>query len=119
MKGIFYTAVNCIKTIFDPPGHSRIGRHYFHTWCPFVRPSVFTKLRTRYNANVEVRKTKLALQPWTPWVKIIIIFWLWGLVGHSEVSRLVDLFYQPYCAAGGRIVNAVVHYRCFKISMVS
>ena len=25
---------------FDPPGHGRIGGHYFHTWCPYVRPSV-------------------------------------------------------------------------------
>ena len=22
----------------DPPGHGRIGGHYFHTWCPYVRP---------------------------------------------------------------------------------
>ena len=22
---------------FDPPGHSRIGGHYFHTWCLSVR----------------------------------------------------------------------------------
>ena len=24
--------------IFDPPGHGRIGGHYFHTWYPSVRP---------------------------------------------------------------------------------
>ena len=23
----------------DPPGQGRLGGHYFHTWCPSVRPS--------------------------------------------------------------------------------
>ena len=26
--------------IIDPPGHGRIGDHYFHVCCPSVRPSV-------------------------------------------------------------------------------
>ena len=30
-----------MKGIVDPPG--RIGGHYFHTWCPSVRPSVLTE----------------------------------------------------------------------------
>ena len=25
------------SSLLDPPGHGRIGGHYFHTWCPSVR----------------------------------------------------------------------------------
>ena len=39
-------------SLFDPPGHGRIGGLYFHTWCPYVRTSVTkTKKETRYNAK--------------------------------------------------------------------
>ena len=24
--------------VFDPPGHDRIGGHYFHQWCPLGQP---------------------------------------------------------------------------------
>ena len=27
------------QNFFDPPGHGRIGGHYFHAGCPYVRPS--------------------------------------------------------------------------------
>ena len=34
-------------------GHGRIGGHYFHTRCPYVRPS-----KTRYNANIGCLENK-------------------------------------------------------------
>ena len=37
--------------IIDPPGHSRLGAHYFQTWCPSVRPSQ----KQRYNGNVKTK----------------------------------------------------------------
>ena len=39
----------------------------FHTWCPSVRKST---------ANMDVRKTKYALQ-WAPCVKKMTTYWLW------------------------------------------
>ena len=55
------------KWSIDPPGHSRIGGHYFHAGCPSVRPSQKQK---RYNANNGTRKTKYALRR-TPCMKIM------------------------------------------------
>ena len=37
---LLQTRLIFIDCCIDPPGHGRIGGHYFHTWCPYVRPSV-------------------------------------------------------------------------------
>ena len=34
----FIDHVRYVALLFDPPGHDRIGSHYFHTWCPSGRP---------------------------------------------------------------------------------
>ena len=49
-------AVHFKSLDIDPPGHSRIGGHYFHMWCPYVSMSVrlsVRKTKTHYNANVK------------------------------------------------------------------
>ena len=46
--------------IFDPPGHSRIGGHYFHAWCPYVR---YKKTKTRCIAHVGARENKIRATP--------------------------------------------------------
>ena len=63
--------ISLFSISIDPPGHSRIGGHYFHTGCTSVRPPV-TKIKTRYNANIEPQKTKQR----TPCEKIMITYWL-------------------------------------------
>ena len=40
---VFEFCKQCNITVIDPPGHGRIGGHYFHTWCPYVRTSVRPK----------------------------------------------------------------------------
>ena len=31
------TISDVLLSFIDPPGHGRIGGHYYHTWCPSVR----------------------------------------------------------------------------------
>ena len=52
--------------LFDPSGLGRIGGHYFHAWCPYVR--TYEKTKLRYNPNVAARKTIYALRR-TPCMK--------------------------------------------------
>ena len=58
--------------ITDSPGHGRIGGHYFHAWCPYVRPKqkrtatqtlVPGQQNTRYDGH--------------QFLKIMIIYLLW------------------------------------------
>ena len=48
-----------------------IGVHYFHAWCPYVRPK--NKKHTDANSNVGTQKTKYV---YDGCVKIMTIFWL-------------------------------------------
>ena len=75
---------NCIKTI-DPPGHGRIGGHYFHTWCPYVRTSVRHKNENALQRpENKIRATKKTMRENNDLGC--------SLLGHSEVSRLVMIF---------------------------
>ena len=71
----------------DPPGHGRIDGHYFHAGCPTQ------KTKTRYNANVGAQKTNTdTMHENNDHLSGS------GLVGHSEISRLVfhlQLFLAP------------------------
>ena len=31
--------IGYLNCFIDSPGHGRIGGHYFHKWCPYVRTS--------------------------------------------------------------------------------
>ena len=42
--------LNILTLYIDPPGP--MSGHYFHTWCPSVRPSV-RKTNTRYGAKIK------------------------------------------------------------------
>ena len=52
------------------PGHGRIDGHYFHTWCPYVRPSVTKtktsqdKIRATTGAMLENNEKLLAVAWW-------------------------------------------------------
>ena len=76
--------------IFDPPGPvGRIGGHYFHTWCPSVRPSARpSQKQTCSNVNIGARKIKYSLQR-TPCVKITTTKIGRGMVGHLKFAKLV------------------------------
>ena len=52
-----YKNLNAAIPVVDAPGHGRIGGHYFHTWCPYVRTSVRPYVRTSVRP-----KNKNALQ---------------------------------------------------------
>ena len=41
-------------SIIDPPVQGRIGGHYFHAWCPYVRLS--QRQKTLYGANAKVTR---------------------------------------------------------------
>ena len=73
------------KAAIDPPGHSRIGGHYFHAWCPSVCPSV----------HLSAAKTKTPCDGhhvWKWWPPIGC-----GLVDHLEFARLVSFFFFHIC----------------------
>ena len=51
------------------PRHGRIGGHYFHPWCPYVRRK--NKKITCYNAKIKARKTKC-----TRYMNLMTTYWL-------------------------------------------
>ena len=63
--------LQCLESefLFDPPGHGRIGGHYFHKGSPYVRHKNKNAL---YNANIEACTT---IQR-TPCLKIMTTYWL-------------------------------------------
>ena len=54
------------KVVVDPPGHNRgrIGGHYFHTWCPSVRPSIQKTKRAATKTMREKNDHLLAVALW-------------------------------------------------------
>ena len=59
-----------ITRVIDPPGHGRIGGHYFHTWCPSEKQKRATTLTPRPVNRIR-SATKTCL-------KIMGIYWLWS-----------------------------------------
>ena len=48
---LFYSLTKLfLAVLIDPPGHCRIGGHYFHAWHPSVTKEVW-KQNTRYNGR--------------------------------------------------------------------
>ena len=92
-------------SIIDPPGHGRIGGHYFRAWCPYVRTSI-TKTKMPCNANVDARKTKYSLQL-TPCVNIMTTYWLWPdgscYIRRNNFCPFRESSFCPTC----------FHYSCF------
>ena len=63
--GDHWRLLSCYSLLFtiDPPGHSRIGGHYFHAWCPSVRPSQKQK-RAATDTMCEYNDRLLAVAWW-------------------------------------------------------
>ena len=72
--------------------HSRIGGHYFRTWCPSVHPSVRPSQKQKRVTRLTSRpgKQNNGCHAWK----------CWGLVGHSEVFySFIHLYFNPfYCS---------------------
>ena len=71
---LFLETFVATHTSVNPPGHDRIGGHYFHTWCP----------SEKHAKTLKFRQTKYALRL-TPVLKIMRIYWLWP--GGSSYSH--------------------------------
>ena len=75
-----YALSHFYAKFFDPPGHGRIGGHYFHVWCPSVRKNKKALQRYRW-----CRENKIC----TMGENNLHLFIGWGLVGHLIFAKLV------------------------------
>ena len=63
---------------FDPPGHGRIGGHYFHARCPYVRTSQ-KQIRATSDTMHENNDHLLLAGAWWVTLKSPDFLWLWSM----------------------------------------
>ena len=82
----------------DPPGHGRLGGHYFHTWCPSVRHK---NTKTRYNARVNTMRENNE--------NLLAGAW-WVILNSPDLLLLIFLIVQMSSKWKAKIFSAITYH---------
>ena len=89
--------------IFDPPGNGRIGGHYFHTWCPYVRPSQKWKCATK--DTMRENNDHLLAEAW--WVTLKSCIFLFLTLQTFGVLFFCTLHTSTKCQVNGNFQGSI------------